>query len=243
MAHFVECAAFMATGKTCLLPILADGMLVRDFALSVREAYGAPETCAVILCDGETGKPLRGMHWLLPNSAIQVKITDASAIGPVTKIHVKHTAISTETETDMDMDMDMDMETETETEKEKENREAVIVYLDGIITPDGNGIGGIFLPARTKSGDCPAILTFHFPSVQTTRENDLLLAEEACRYVRLRCGLNCIPKIYCASTHVIRSSLEKNDGKKQKYTAHWVDLNTTFITDIRKKAVASLFVL
>ena len=213
--HFVECAVLMATGKPCLLPILEEGMLVRDFALTVREAYSVPEASAVILCDGETARPLRGMHWLLPNSAIQVKIIEAPAAtigGPATKPKHGKSCLTLR----------------------DDDRECVTVYLDGIVTPDGNGIGGIFLPTKTPSGDNPAVLTFHFPNVHTDLENDLLLAEEAVCYVQKRCGLNSMPKIYCASMHVIRSAL---GACKEKYSAHWLDMDSDILTDIRKKAV------
>ena len=223
--HFVECAALMATGKPCLLPILEEGMLVRDFALSVREAYGVPDPCSVILCDGETARPLRGMHWLLPNSAIQIKIIEAPpAAVPVTARGYKPPTKGT---SDSDADTPQGA------------KEGVTVYLDGIITPEGHGIGGIYLPATTQSGDSPAVITFKFPDVLSEHDNDLLLKEEAVRYVQQRCGVHCIPKIYCASRHVILSAQATEN--RDKFTSHWMDVDSSVLTTIRKQAVKAKY--
>ena len=215
MTHFVECAMFMATRQSSLLPILESGMLVRDFAISVRDAYSIPLTHSVVLCDGETGKPLRGMQWLLPNSAVQIKVVNSL-----------QSLLAVEAEARKKAREDTAMASDTFCQNA-----SVHVYLDAVITPSGDGIGGISLTGHLR----PHIMTHIFPNARTAEAVDLLLLKEAIRYVKKTAGVDAIPYVHCASVHIHAAAVAQ--GTPKKYIAGWVDIDTDALTEIRKKAV------
>lgn len=69
------------------MPIISAGLMVRDFAIFIREKLCIPETTAVVLCDASTHKPLRGSDWVHAKSAVLIRLQNdlSMAVAPANK--------------------------------------------------------------------------------------------------------------------------------------------------------------
>lgn len=72
MDHVIECAFRGSTKQTFLVPVLEAGMYVRDFATHIRDIFKIPEHTDVILCEAVHGAPFKGLHWLMPQTGVQI---------------------------------------------------------------------------------------------------------------------------------------------------------------------------
>jgi hypothetical protein len=72
--HFVECAYENVLHNAFHVPILEEGLFIRDFTRMVRETLSISEDTDVVLLDPATGQPFRGKHWLLPCMAVAIRL-------------------------------------------------------------------------------------------------------------------------------------------------------------------------
>ena len=222
----IECAFYRDVSRPFVLPILEGGMLVRDFAAYIRDTFCIPPTASVILCDAVTCKPHRGLHWLLPNTALQIQVNTVTAPMSVATTP----AISSGKLVDEEATFDDD---ENDSDNDNDNGNVIVsAYLDSIVTAEGHGIGGISIVSLNTQPAHKDTSPIVFPCVEnitTSKACDLHFFLAAKNYVKARFGKRVVVHFYCASAHITNACP----------TAHFVVLDTPELTQIRKKCVSS----
>ena len=210
-------------------------MFVRDFSIFIRDRFSIPQTANVTLCDALTGKPHKGLHWLLPRTALQIKIDTISTFITPTPNEAdggagirKPAALQEEEMGDETFSGDDSSDSVASSSGNAVPARTHHVFLDAIVTVEGHGIGGIHISSGAVAGnDTPPTV---FPSVQnigSTKACDLYFFQAAMEYIKIHLGKRVAPHIYCASIHVTNACP----------TAHYIDLDTPELTRIRKACV------
>ena len=215
--HFVECAFFRETGRPFLLPMLEGGMFIRDFATYVRDALCIPPTLNVVLCEAWTGKPCRGLHWLLPNTALQIRVSAVPATDKPPRFAAPALS-SAEVLT-----------ARPAAAQEREGSVHVHAYLDAIVTADGHGIGGIGIvntsySAKNKTPFFKSIVHDKILDIRSAKACEQHFLQFALTYVRQQFGEHAVPHVYCAT-------------KLRAFFVHTIDLATPELTLLRKASV------
>lgn len=222
--HFIECAYFTHTSRPFLLPMLEEGMLVRDFATYVRDTLCIPPTLNVVLCDAWKGKPLRGLHWLLPNTALQIRFLTVPDDKP---LRVPLPTGSGLTVGD---------------KREGEGRQTgdglhIHIFMDAIVTAEGHGIGGIGIlntaPDSRKKGHDARFKTVVHDTVLNVR------SAKACEEYFLRFAETYTAQHFGenATLHIYGAIRQPRREAARAFSVHWIDLAAPELTQLRKASV------
>jgi hypothetical protein len=133
-------------------------MLVRDLAIAIHDTCKFLEHVEVVLCDGETRKPLKGKQWLLPNSAVFVALVEND---------LKRATKKNAAQVDDDKSV---------------TQEHIHILVDCVQLPDGRGAGGF----KGMADNDGCIQTRSWPAGQTLSAMERQLVAEAVEDVKTK---------------------------------------------------------